>query len=151
MAELRGDFGKGSKDKIALQHARVRDLKRRCVDHGVAVEEDVEVDEARPVGEGLAAAHAGFDSAESGEEFFRRESGAGFQGSVEEPRLVQITDGFRLVKTGEPRDGEAGVFEKLNGSAEIGFAVADVRAESDVDRGHQEIIVSPRDGGRAKA
>ena len=151
MTEIGGDFGEWSKDKIALQHAGVRDLECRSIDDIVAVEEDVEVDQARTVGERLAAAHVGFDTAKGGEELIRSKVGGGFERSVEEPRLVEITNGFRLVKTGKLRDDNTDVFEQLNGSAEVGFAIADVGAERDVDRGHEELIVIRRGDGRPKA
>jgi hypothetical protein len=56
-----GNFGQGYEDEIALQHARMRDLQFGRVDGRLVVKKNVEVDQARPFGEGFLATHPGFD------------------------------------------------------------------------------------------
>ena len=64
MAEIRGDFHERSEDEAALQHAGMRHLKFGSGDGVMAVEKDVQIDQARTFGERLFAAHGRFDGAE---------------------------------------------------------------------------------------
>ena len=54
------NFGEGHENKIALEHTWMRDLEVRCVDGGVVVEKNIEVDKAWALGESFLAAHPGF-------------------------------------------------------------------------------------------
>ena len=68
VAKIGGDFGQGSQDKTALQHAGMRDLQFGSGDGVVVVEENVEIDEAGAFGEGFLAAHGGFDGVKRAQE-----------------------------------------------------------------------------------
>lgn len=136
MAKGGGDFGERCEDELALEHAGMRNLQVRGVDGVIAIEEDVEIDKAWAFGERLLASHLRFDVAEGGEELRGGEVGLGFEDGVEEPGLVEIIDGLGFVDGRELYDVDAGLGKKANGFAKIGFAVADVSAESEIGRGH---------------
>jgi hypothetical protein len=140
VAKIGSDFGQRDEDEVALKHAQMRDVEARCIDDGVIVEQDVEVDEAGAVGEWFAAAHVGFNAAESRKKLVGGEAGGGLEDSVEEPGLVEVVDGFRLVEAGEFDDSNGGVFEELNSAAKVGFTIANVGAEREVDGGHAESL-----------
>ena len=72
-------------------------LEVRGVDGVVAVEEDVEVDEARALGECLFAAHLRLDLAEDGQELRGGEIGLRLEHCVQEPGLLEVVDGLCLV------------------------------------------------------
>ena len=61
MAKRGSNLGERNKDEPAFQHTRVGNLKLGRVERFVAVEQDVEINDARSLGDGFAAAHAGFD------------------------------------------------------------------------------------------
>jgi len=106
MAESRRDFGERSEDEVALEHTWMRHLEVRLGDDSFVVEEDVQVDEARALGEGLAASHVRFDAAESSKKFAGREASFGAEGGVEEPGLVEVVDRFCFVETGDLFDSD---------------------------------------------
>ena len=101
-------------------------------EHDVAVEEDVEVDDAGAVGDGggAVAAHLLLDGEKCSEELLRRERGAQQSGGIEEVRLVEVADGGGVVEGGDFFYFAEGA-QMFDGGAEIGFAVAEVGAESD--------------------
>jgi len=101
MAESGSDFGQGCEDEIAQEHARMGNLEVGRIDDVVAVEKDVEIDEARAFGEGFFAAHLRFDVAEGSEELRSREVSLRFEDGVKEPGLVKVIDGFGFVDAGE--------------------------------------------------
>jgi len=97
VAERRRDLRKRRKDEIALEHAGVRNLELRRIDGGIAIEKNVQVDQARPLGEGFLAAHLQFDAAQNAEKFRGWELRIRFQDGVEKPGLIEIVDrlGFK--------------------------------------------------------
>jgi hypothetical protein len=130
------DFGEGGEDEIALKHAGMGDLQGGRVDGFVSVEKNVEIDEARSFGEGLLAAHFGFDATEGGEELRRSQIGLRFEDRVEKPGLVEVVDRLGFVDAREFRDVNRGLRHAADGFAEIGLAIADVGAEREVNGGH---------------
>src|SRR5208283_2200362 len=111
-------------------------LKFRSRDGVVAVEENVQIDEARAFGEGFAAAHGGFDGAKFVQQIEGGQIGLRFENGVEKPGLFEEVHGLGFVDAGEFQDADAGFGEKAERFAQIVFAVADVGSERDVSRGH---------------
>ena len=84
-------------------HARVRHGQVGLVDHGVAVEEQVEIDRPRAEARALPrAAERALDLEEALEQLVRRELRLERRDAVEERGLVDVADGVGLA---EPRDG----------------------------------------------
>jgi Subtilase family len=109
------------------------------VDLGVPVEQQVEVQGARPLRRNLVppTPEAKLDGEQPVEQLPRRQLGLERGGAVEEPRLVDVADRLRVVEVG---DGDA-VDSRLGGKCNDGrtqrlLAVAEVRAEGDVGAGH---------------
>jgi len=97
VAEGGSDFGQRNKDESAIEHTRMWDLEIRRVDGFTAVEENVEVEEARTFGEGLLAAHLRFDKTKGAKEIEGVEFGLRFEDGVEEPILIEVIEGFGFV------------------------------------------------------
>src|SRR5208282_6530834 len=62
VTHLRCDFGQRLQYKSPLMHGRVRHLEIRSANHGVAKQQDVDVDNPRAFGPNAAAAHVPFNS-----------------------------------------------------------------------------------------
>jgi len=147
MSDCGRNFRERNKYEIALEHARVGNLKLWRFDGGIAIEKDVQIDEAGPFDEGFLAAHLGFDGAEAGEELRWRELGLCFEGAVEKPRLIEIVDRLSFIKGRYFRYLQTGFAQQANGFAKIFFAVANIGTERQVNGGHTGFILC-RTGGR---
>ncbi len=64
-------FGQRLEYESAIQHAWVRDLECFAVNHGFAVQEDVNVDQARAFVDGPRAAHLPLDLLRTGQKLAR--------------------------------------------------------------------------------
>jgi hypothetical protein len=147
VSELGGDFGEGDQDEVALEHPGMGNLESGLVDDEIVVQKDVEINEARAFGDRFVVAHVRFNAAKGGEQLGRREIGLRFERGVKEPRLVEVIDGFSFVEGRKFDDCDGGVFKELQSAAKIGFAVAEIGAEGEIDGGHERF--SPRNGWRA--
>ena len=140
MAKGRGDFGERDEDEVSQKHAGMWDLEIGSGDGVVAVEEDVQVDQARAFGEGFFAAHLRFDVAECREELRGREIGLRFEDGVEEPGLIEIINGLGFVDAGDSCDADGGFAEESDGFAQVCLAVANVGAQRQVDGNHMLLL-----------
>src|SRR5271166_1924594 len=118
----------------------MRDLQIGSGDGVVAVEEDVEVDEARAFGEGFFAAHLRFNVAQSGEELKGGKIGLRCQDGIQKPRLVEKVDGLGFIDSGDFFDVDIGFGEKANGLAQVFFAVANVGTQRKIDGNHVRLL-----------
>ena len=140
MTESGRDFGKWNQDEVALKHAGMRNLEISGGNSVVAIEKDVEIDEARPLGEGFSAAHLRFDVAECAEKLKGGENRLRFEDGVEEPGLVEEVDGLGFVNAGYLYDGDTGFGEETDGLAQVFLAVTNVGAERQVNGRHMRYL-----------
>lgn len=100
------DLGERREDEAAFVQGGVREREHRVVADGIAVEQQVEVDDARAFGWGVraVAAHGVLDGEKAAEEVGRGDLCFQERGGVGEPGLVGVADGFGLVKAGDCGD-----------------------------------------------
>ena len=79
------DLRKRNEDEKSFEHAWMRNLEIRSGDRFVAIEQDVQIDEAGAFGEVLLAAHGRFDFSHPAQEFLRRQISFGFEDRIQEP------------------------------------------------------------------
>ena len=134
---------------------RVRDVQARLVELFGAVEEEVEVERARPLrrAAAAAAAEAVLDGEERVEQLTCAEIGLERGRAVQEPRLVEEPDRLRVaqLRDVDDRDPRLGG-ERGERVAERPFPVAEVRAEGDVGAHHApRVPLLQRPGATAAA
>ena len=104
----------------------MRDGEARLVDDAVAVEEQVEVDRARPPVRAVAfTAEPALDSEQYVEQRPRLELGVDLRNGIQEPRLLLVAPGLRLDDLRHPPSAD-----EAGGGADRRFTVAEVRAEA---------------------
>src|SRR5262249_265831 len=130
--ERRSDFRERCEDEISLQHAGMRDLQFGQGDGFVAVEENVDVKQARALGELFFAAELLFDFAKGSQEIERCKGSFGFDHTVEKPGLVEKVEGFGFVK-GRDFCYADGWGKRVDCAAQICRAVAEIRAERKIN------------------
>src|SRR5690242_17964090 len=117
----------------------MRDGEARLFDRLVAVDEEVEVDRARPEARAFAAiaTEAGLDGEQALEQRSRAEFRLHLRGAVEEVRLVEVADGLGLAQAGDRHELDALLGrELLEGGLDLPLRLAEVRADADEGRGH---------------
>jgi hypothetical protein len=89
------DFGERSEDEAAFVQGRVGEDEFGCLHDEVAVEQEVEIDDARALGwgRGAVAAHSMLDGEKVVKEVEWGKGGVEESGRVEKARLVEIADG----------------------------------------------------------
>ncbi len=108
MDQLGSYLGQGLEHEAALVHAGMGKLEGWRVEDHVAVEEHIEVEGARAVGNavGAVAAEAVLNGQQSFEEGLGLEAGFEGDGGVEKLRLIGVADGLGGV-VGRSRDDAA--------------------------------------------
>jgi hypothetical protein len=141
IAELRGNLRKGDEDEGALVETRVRNFKGGFVQNEVTINDHVEIESARAVGDsgGTVAAEFVFNSQKRTKEFERGEQGFEGNDGVEEAVLAGEADrgsgvergaGGNASKSREAIDSSGKCCVGRTGGA------GQVRAEGDVGEGH---------------
>src|SRR5690348_11498823 len=116
----------------------MRHGQARLVDHDVAVQEQVEVDRARPpVGLGTLASELALDLEETLEQRARLELGLELRDGVQEPRLIRVAPRLGLTDRRKPH----GV-DPLGGLQDHRLTVPEIRAEPDVRASHGRLTVT---------
>jgi hypothetical protein len=141
IADLRSDLVEGNKDEGALGETRVWNFERSQAENEVVVEDQVEIESARTVWDGVepVTAEFVFDLEERAEQFQRRERGFENEGGVEEPWLISVADRRGGVERAARRDAanwsEA---RDRSGKRDLGRArgAGEVGAEGNDGRGH---------------
>ena len=87
MEHVGRDFGQRLQYKSALVHGGMRHFQLRSLDDGIAVQQDVNIDETRPFGLGSAAAHPLFNGKDLRKQDAGRQLRYHLNGAVQEPRL----------------------------------------------------------------
>lgn len=116
IAEAGSDFVERDKNEGALGEARMRDFKAGLAEDEIAIEEDVEIESARAVGEcgSAVAAEVALDGEEGIEEIARGERGFKSENGVEKAGLIGVSDGsggverragHNAAESGETRGG----------------------------------------------
>ncbi len=118
----------------------MRNLQVRSVDRVVTEEKNVEIDEPGTFGKRFFATHLQFNSAKQGEQLRGGQIGLRFENGIEEPRLVEIVDGFSFVDAGDFCDVDARFAQKTKGLAQILLTGAEVCAERQVNKGHNACL-----------
>src|SRR5690349_13170158 len=106
----------------------------RLADDLLPVQEEVEIDRARPVPRtGARAPELALDVEQHGEQVLRAERGVNRRDTVQKRRLVAIAPGLRLA---QPRDGHelhtGPLDEQLERAGDRRLAVAQIRPDADV-------------------
>jgi len=83
----------GDKHEPPFGHARVRNLQLAAAHHGRAVEQDIDIDDARPLGYRAHAAEHALDLLHSRQKLQGKQRGLGFYHKVEEPALIVTSTG----------------------------------------------------------
>ncbi len=141
IAEIGCDFVEGDEDKGALGEARMGDFEAGFAEDEIAVEENVEIEGARAIGDacGAVAAEFAFDEENGAKQFEWRQSGFEGDHGVEEAGLIDDADGRGGVERGARGDA-AERSETDGGGGERGFGRAggtgQVGAEGDVGERH---------------
>lgn len=131
---MRGDLGKRSEDEEALMETRMREAKSGRVEDEVVAEEEIEIQEARPLGRNIGGADAseqGLDAQEFGQQRWRIERRREGGGGVEEPGLASDITRFGFIERGAGGDGSKGA-QVGEGGAQVGRAITEIGAERDV-------------------
>ncbi len=143
IAEIGCDFVEGDEDKGALGEARMGDFEAGFAEDEIAVEENVEIEGARAIGNtgGAVAAEVAFDEENGAKQFERRQSGFESDNGVEEAGLISEADGRGGVDRGAGRDAAEGGeahgrcgerdFRRAGGAGQVG-------AKGDVGERHAE-------------
>ena len=126
--EVGGNFGQGLEDETAFVETGMGEGEAGFVDYLAAVEEEIEVDEARLPADAADAAHVGFDLEEDIEQVSRRESGFDGDDGIQIRRGIGgAADGGGFDGSGFMCDFDAGDLRQArDGRCEIGGAVAEV-------------------------
>ncbi len=132
MNQVRCNLRHGQEYEGTLGHARVRQLKISGAQNEIAVEEQVEVEGARSLGNavGAVAAEGAFDFEEVVEQGLRPERRFEGDGGVEESGLVGVSDwlglevrgfGCEAAQFGELEDGRVeGLAGRSGGAGKVG-------------------------------
>ena len=133
MADLRRDLGQRLEHEAALVHGGMGNGEFGGVHHGVAEEQDVEINGARAFGLDATAAHLLLDGQHARKKLLRHPFGAQRHDRVQEPRLGGKFHGLGLV---ERRHGRylAEDAEFFDGGAQVGFPVAHIGAQREIYR-----------------
>ena len=107
MHKLRGNVIQGHKHKGTLVQPRVRDDEVGLFEDEVVIEQDVHVDQARAVAEGLFAAQVGLELFQKGNQSQRFAFGLACECHVEEGRLVSVAPRWSLVDGRERRHADS--------------------------------------------
>src|ERR1035441_6311042 len=95
---VRRDFRQRFQHESPFRHRRMRHRQRWRVDVGCAEEQDVDVDDARPLGLRSLPSHGALDSQHSGEELARDEFCAYGHGTIQKPWLLGELDRLGFVE-----------------------------------------------------
>lgn len=127
-----GDLGQGIEHEGALAKAWMRDDELGLVNHGVAEQNQIEVQRSWRAGVRPLSAEGTLDAEEVRQEGTRRERRFPGDGSVQEPRLRGYSDGIRVVECRPAQVGEC-VRERPKRVFQPALAIAEVAAEGDGD------------------
>src|SRR5918994_4250146 len=116
----------------------MRDFQPWLVHGLAAVEEQVEIDRARPEARaGAVSPELAFDVLKPLEQRPRRKLRAKRRGAVQKPRLVEVADRVGLAERRDRQNLDPTVrFQSLERLADGPLAVAEVRTEAHVDNRH---------------
>jgi hypothetical protein len=131
-----GDFGEGLEDESAFVHQGVGDDQFLAADDFVAVEKQVDIDEAGFPFFAADAAELMLDLENAMEQGVRAEGGFDLCGGIEEMgRFGWAADGGVFEKRGDACHSDAvGIAEAFKGGADIFLSVAEVGAQSEICR-----------------
>ena len=135
----RSDIREGLEHEGPFVQPRMRDAQSRLVDLGVSVDEEVEVERPRALGGDALAdtAEPLLDRQQNAEELARRQRRFQCDRTVEEARLIDVADRRGVDQPGDGHDLDAlGRRKRVDGGAECGLPVAEVRAERDIGDRH---------------
>jgi hypothetical protein len=132
----RSNLGQRLQHKPALVHRRVRNFQARFIDHTISKQQDIDVNDARPFVPNPPAAHPLFDRKSEGQQVARRLGGFQRNRAVEKPRLIMEIYRLGFVKAGRCGHGSR-LCQTFEGITKIGYAIAHVRSQRQVDEFRQ--------------
>src|SRR6266849_3181099 len=107
----------------------MRHLQFRRVDRLVAVEQNIHIDQPRPFGHQLLAAHARFDGAQRLQQLQRRKIRVRLHDAIQKPRLLSQIDGLGFVNRGGFSHLYSGIGKRCDRILQIFGAIAHVRPQ----------------------
>ena len=136
--EVGRDLEQGDQDEGAAAHLRVRKGQFGCAQGLTAVQEDIDIDQARSPADFVAASAQVFlDLFDRAEQFKGRQGRTAAHDGVDEPGLGGQAPGRRAVE-GRPADGrfeETAAKQFVNGAAHLGDGVAEIGAKAEIGVG----------------
>lgn len=137
MAPLRRDLGQWAHDEAALVRPRMRRLQARLVDDAPAIGDEVDVEGARGVGFGPAAAKARFDGEDGLQHGARSKARLDKHDAVAIRRTVWVGPGGGAPPARPPDDAQAGARQGRKGRFqerfEAGIIPGQIAAEREDD------------------
>ena len=135
MDQHRRQLGQGRQGERALGQPRVGDRQPLAGDDQIVVQQDIEVDLARPVAVAGPPADRALDPLERREQLRGHEVGPHPAGGVEERRLRDLVERRRLVERRDSLDAPD-ARQRGQGRRQVRLAVAAVAAQAEVDGRH---------------
>src|SRR6266852_2943803 len=136
MSHLRRNLRQRHHHKSSLQHARMRHLQLLRLDRLRPVQQNVQVNQSRPLGKFLFAAHPTFNAAQHPQQFQRTKIRFPLQNSVQKPILLQIIEWLRFVNARNLFHHDSCFPQQRDRPPQIFLAVAHIRSQRDVYRNH---------------
>jgi hypothetical protein len=144
VTELGSDFEQGLENESPLQHVGMRNDELRHLYDVVAIEKEVDVDKARPLGTACAsAATFAFDPLQDREKLQWERTGLGGCRDIEKPGLVLDILRFGFVKGRPDDDVDVFGFEASQSLLNILPTVAEIRSQREVDRLQRDSSLLP--------
>ena len=147
MSPLRYDFGQRLEHECPFSQARMRQHQIRFGGHGVADQQQIQIEGARRVEIGALPPSLAFDCEQLFEELARRGIAGANGHRVQIPRLrVGYADGIGFVDRGETQVGEQPL-KPGPGIVDVRLTIAEVRSDADRDYSiHRDDITEPTRG-----
>src|SRR5579862_4142834 len=98
MPDVGCNFGQRLQNEASLVHGGMRNLQLRYADHGIAEQQDVDIDGARAFGQCAPPAHLLLDGEDLRQENFRHQLGAQRDRAIQEPGLRRELHRLGLVE-----------------------------------------------------
>jgi len=127
-----GDFLQGDEDEAAPGHSGMGKGEAWGAENGPSGQEDIDVDEPRPVPDAGLPSHPGLDRLDEPEHFARGQGGFHADGGVQEPWLNDGADRFGPVDGGYRPDPDAFRSEAFDGLFDPPPAVAEVAPQAEI-------------------
>ena len=114
----------------------MRDHQVGCADYEIPVQQDIDVDGSRSLGDHAPTAQFLFDLNDTTQQLLRKKRRLHLRHEVQEIALRGKVHRLGFIYGRQPPHGHLARVEFVNGSLQHGFAIAYVRAEPEIDGLH---------------